>query len=128
MNGNGNNAREYPVRIEDGTIVAGLSDRPIEHPALVIDETTGTLHKFGDAAHVHDAYDGMCRKLAATGLADGLVLIEMDDMAMTREEQAYVINRCVLYTASGFQTGLCRHVKQGDALEWIRAEMARLPL
>lgn len=121
--------RQSCARVECGSIYAA-DGRIVERPALVVDEESDALLSWGEAAAVEAKYETLTRSLAAAGLdASAVVMITMDDLALSREEQCYVVRRCVEYSASGFQSALCRELRSGrDPRPWLRAEMARVPI
>ena len=122
------------VSVENGAVINTIDGRPIERPAVCIDKATGTLHSWGNKSWVYAAYTRMTEQLHAQGalkLAEDLVYIEFDPEVFTPERCAYIIERCVRFTASGFQTMLCskvQHCPGADILAWIDAEMKRVPI
>lgn len=120
--------RRHTVYVENGSIYSSLSGAIVEKPAILLDKTSGTMHKWGEAGTVRAIYETMSDRMNKAGIEHGLMLVEMDETSMSRDEQAYVINRCVEYTASGFQIKLCEHLERGDALEWLRSEIIRVPI
>lgn len=121
--------RQSCARVECGSIYSA-DGRIVERPALVVDEASDALLSWGEAAAVETKYLTLTRRLAEAGLdAGAVVMITMDDLALSREEQCYVVRRRVEYSASGFQSALCRELRSGrDPRPWLRAEMARVPI
>lgn len=118
-----------PVAMAFGSIYDNMSDEVLEHPAFILDAETGTLHVYGNIADVRHRYDTMINRMSKVGMSiNGLLLVEMDNLAMSREEQCYVLKRCIEYTASSFQRDLCIHLYHGDVVDWVRSEMVRFPL
>ena len=120
---------ESCAKVIDGSIYT-CNGNILEHPALAIDQETGTLISWGDLEMVERKYEKTLAAYATAGLPAGkLCIVAMDDAKFTREEQCYVIRRCVEYTASGFQTELCRQAASGtDPKAWLAAELARGPI
>ncbi len=123
------NENRHCLVVQDGSIYDRMSETTIEAPAMIINEETGTLHAYGNRGDVKSRYEAMIAKIRAAGLpTDGITYLELDCMRMTREEQCYVLIRCVEHTASGFQSALCRHMKSDDALEWLQHEIQSVPI
>ena len=115
------------VVLVDGTLLAH-GDTPIEEPAILIDpDGPGTLLSWGEKNHVQARFVALAPVYKTIkGDETGLRLIELG--SLSREEQCYVIRRCVEYTASGFHAAICKALESGDAREWLHAEMERVPI
>lgn len=106
----------------------------IENPALLIDRSDGCVHGYGDAEAMNAKLVTMAaayRRAGFTDMADGLMLLDFSNAyfkGISNEEICYILRRAVEYTATSFQPALCEHAMEPDFLEWLRGEMARLPI
>lgn len=105
----------------------------IEHPAVLIDPSSDMIHKYGEAANLlsilvkwqesiskvneilNESYPDEPENIA--------VLVELDRLSTT--EQAYVINRMLLFTATNFVSNFYKAVMEKDD-RWLTNEMERL--
>lgn len=120
---------ESCARVRDGSIYSA-SGGIVENPALLIDEESGTLLSWGERDMVEAKYQALLTGYGRAGMDAGkLMFLAMDNFAFSREEQCYIIRRCVEYTASGFQAKVCQAARSGqDPKAWLAKEMARVPI
>lgn len=123
----------HPYYVYAGSIYSETTGGIVEEPAILVDVRTGTLHGTGEADVLLAKLDEAGGKAVRAGCpdltADWVVLRLADpEHGMSREMQCYVLNRCIEYTASGFPSRLCREAAAGTAIEWLEAEMARVPI
>ncbi len=106
----------------------------IENPALLLDKSTGCVHGYGDAESVNAKFMKVATAYNQNGLkemADDLLLMDFSNAyykGVSKEEVCYILRRAVEYTATSFQTELCKHATSPDFQEWLKGEMERLPL
>ena len=118
-----------------GSVYDAMHGNIIETPAIIVDTSSGCMHKYGEADNVRRRYDEMYRKLVAAGLknmAGDLFYLELNPEFFTAEERCYVLRRCVEYSASPFPKELCERARTAsstdDVRTWLRAEMTRIPI
>lgn len=106
----------------------------IENPALLIDKSDGCVHGYGDTKNITAKFVNMAAAYSNAGLkdmADDLLLMDFSSAwykGMSNEEVCYILRRAVEYTATSFQPALVEHCMKPDFQEWLRAEMARMPI
>lgn len=120
---------ESCAKVQYGSIYS-INGCIIENPALLIDEASGVLLSWGEKNLVEAKYQALLAGYNQIGMdTTDIVFLAMNNFAFTREEQCYIIRRCVEYTASGFQTRVCQIAKSGqDPRAWLAEEMARVPI
>lgn len=123
------NEHESCATVQYGSIYSQSGDI-IENPALIINESTGTLLSWGEYNMVEAEFTAMTSSYIKSGIpTKNITLINLSESTLSPEEQCYIIRRCVEYTASGFQTRLCQTAKTGkDPKAWIADEMVRVPI
>ena len=99
----------------------------IANPAILIDTDMGTLHAWGDEEWVTKTQTNMARKFQEAGIKN-VSITALFLRNMTPEQAAYCINRCVMYTASGFQTELVKRFILPGFTEWLSQEQARVEI
>lgn len=113
-------------RTEDDEIPRPDLDAVIERPAILIDIESDLLLKWGSfdkIAKIAAKYD----VLADIKGMPQVILLTLDNL--TAEEQAYVINRMLRYTATGFVREFAkRGMDESSGRTWLRSEMERLPI
>ena len=118
------------VYMENGQIINSYTDRPIEHPAVLVSRTTDMIHAWGDFDVVNKRFKTYTEAYGKTGLAvigDDLTLIDLSEL-VSKDMACYVIRRMSEYTASGFVTRFCDALVGADPIGWLKAEMERIPL
>lgn len=119
------------LHIENGCLISNYSGYQIVEPSICIDTESDTLMTWGSADEVNKKYNNIinrCAEKHIDSLCSGLCCINLSETSLSLEQQAYIIRRCVEYTASGFCKTLCKKVAEPDCIDWLRSEMQRVPL
>lgn len=112
-------------RTEDDGILRPDTDAMIDRPTILIDAENSLLLKWGsfdNVAKVAKTYEPFA---GVEGMPQ-VSLLQLNQL--TAEEQAYVINRILRYTASSFVRNLMEQGTSVSGKDWLKAEMERLPL
>lgn len=122
------------VYIQGGDIINRMTDGVISDPAICIDRESGTVHAWGNKTFVYASYTRFTDKFFQMGLlaeANDLTYIELNAHQLGTDRCAYILERCVSYTASGFQQEFCsklQHCGPQQMLDWVDTEMRRVPI
>lgn len=122
------------VRIQGGDIINRMTDGVISDPAICIDRESGTVHAWGNKTFVYASYTRFTDKFFQMGLsaeANDLTYIELNAHQLGIDRCAYILERCVSYTASGFQQEFCsklQHCGPQQVTDWVDSEMQRVPI
>ncbi len=113
--------------VENGTVFSIYTKTGMLRPAVLIHGPDDMILKYGDYDALIPALKMYEKSYQSLGdSASGLKLVALD--ALTAEEKCYVINRMMNYTASGFVKAFSEHICDPDGVEWLYAEMERVPV
>lgn len=127
------NNHKSVCHVQYGSIYSN-SDAIIENPAVVLsfDPNVTTLLYWGDLPNVQAKFDNLIKRYSAAKMpTDNILLVELNHPQMSREEQCYILRRCIEYTASHFQvkfSSILLGLDKTDLLKWLREEMAKVPI
>ena len=117
----------YCCIVDNGRVFDNEAGVYVEQPTILIDADGDTLLKWGTRSQIEAIYEA--RKDAYLKLYQDnpqtICLICLDTLAV--DEQCYILNRMINYTQSGFVKAFAEHATSPDAVEWLRAEMERVP-
>lgn len=119
---------KHVCHVESGSIYNNIAEKFIDRPAILLDAETGTVLRWGEFAACSETFDTTHAAFKSNGIPCDLLMLDLSDSPLNADEVCYLIRRCVEYTASGFQSALCEHVRLGDAEDWLRSEMRRVPI
>ena len=112
-------------RTEDDGVLRPDTDALVDRPAILIDAENDLLLKWGsfnNVAKVAKQYE----PFAGIENMPQVALFQLNQL--TAEEQAYVINRMLRYTATNFVRNFAEQGTGVSGKDWLKAEMERLPL
>ena len=112
-------------RTEDDGILRPDIDALVDRPTVLIDIESDLLLKWGsfdNVAKVAKQYE----PFAGIENMPQVALFQLN--SLTAEEQAYVINRMLRYTASNFVRNFAEQGTDVSGKDWLKAEMEQLPL
>ena len=114
--------RINPVTLWHGSIY-DAAGRIVENPAVLVDPEADCFHGWGENAAMSKKLDDVAKK------SDGLFRLTMVDLSKLPKDMAcYVIVRMIEYTASGFIKNFVGQAENPTAMDWLRAEMDRVPV
>ena len=100
------------VSIKNGDIMNNLHHTIIRKPAIILDTETGCLMGWGEADIVSAKFNKMASAYAGASMpTDYLLYIELSEFHLTREEQCYILKRCIEFTATEFHKQIGREIK-----------------
>lgn len=119
-------ANNQLFRTEDDGIRRLDLDAVVDRPAILIDAESDTLIKWGSFSKIEE----IARKYESFTGIEGLPQVTLFQLnQLTAEEQAYIINRMLRYTASGFVQEFAKMSTNLTAgRDWLHSEMERLPV
>lgn len=92
----------------------------ISHPTILIDPEDDVFHGWGEDRTINPK----CANINAAGFR--LVTVDLSNLPV--ETAAYIIIRMTRYTQSGFVKNFYEHQTDPNALDWLAAEMRRIPI
>lgn len=119
--------KKLPYYVYEGTLFSSYTGCGIEKPAMIVDAETSTLHKHGE-------YDTIVKELERFSKLNLIMYPDYEVPPirliilhqLTVEEQAYILNRAILYSGTRFISDLCRVITQENAIVWLHEEMNRV--
>ncbi len=105
--------------VKEDKLWNAISNSYINHPAVLVDTEADGIIKYGEAKELAP-YLAEYQKVP--GLT-GVMLIELGNLSA--EEQAYLINRMMNYSASGFVRKFTEKMYSPSARKWLQSEMQR---
>lgn len=118
----------YRCSVDNGMVFDNEAGVYVKDPTLLIDADSDILLKWGARTNIEThfaerkkVYFKMYQPNPQT-----IRLICLDKLSA--DEQCYVLNRMVNYTQSGFVKAFVEHARASDAMEWLHAEMERVPI
>lgn len=125
-------AHHHTVYMEGGSIINAFTGNIIERPAVLVSKDSDVVHGWGDMEQVNARFQKYAAAYAQAGCTEelnDLLLIELNELGISREMACYVIRRMSEHTATGFVTRFCEAVLTNpDPVGWLKSEMERLPL
>lgn len=114
--------------VENDTVFSRYAETGMLRPAVLIHGPDDMILKYGDYDKLLPALTMYTKSYQSLGekAAAGLQLVALD--ALSAEKQCYVINRMMNYTSSGFVTAFSEHIHSSDCMEWLNAEIERVPI
>ena len=112
------------IREEYGTIfVNGFG---LERPALLVDTESDVLLAYGNYIDVKTKFDKYTGKKVPTELKKNIAMFTFDNLP--NKDVIYILRRAIDYTASGFIRNLAQKYCEPDFMDWLKAEMLRVPV
>ena len=121
------NINSYVCYVQNGTLYGAYSNNSIGNPSILIYGPDDMIMKWGNYDKLQPHFDRYVRSYAAVGEDDSTKVQLINLSALTVDEQCYIINRMITYTATGFVEAFAEHIFKPDALDWLHAEMQRFP-
>lgn len=104
-------------QVKNNALYAIFSNKRVNFPTLLIDDDS--LVVWGEYDSVQQYYSALL--IGDIGKKVNLKMIELD--FLTAEMQAYVINRMMNFTMSGFTRNFVKQSESNLGLSWLKNEM-----
>lgn len=121
------NTKPYACYVQNNILYNANSDNSIENPSVLIYSPEDMIMKWGDYNKLRPYLDRYVKSYSLVG-EDNPTKVQLINLsALSADEQCYIINRMVNYTATGFVKAFAEHMLESNALDWLHAEMKRFP-
>lgn len=100
----------------------------LEKPAIQIAANEDMFIRVGDYDTLLKQFTIETERLQKAGMRDMFQQAVISLENLSAETACYVIRRMTEYTASGFIKAFYQHLLQEDIMDWLQAEIKRVPI
>ena len=110
------------ITVNNGVLYDSNTSGVFKHPAVLIESESDILIKYGEL----DSLLEYQRSFASVATIVPSLVISLE--SLTVYQQAYVVNRMMNYTQTGFVKAFAEHILSQDFIEWLEWEINRVPI
>lgn len=108
----------------NGKFYITITEDFIGKPAILVDVSGDSLLKFGEFELVSKIAEKLKPAFDATQISNDIKVLDLKNLSV--DEQVYVVNRMLEYTASGFIPKFVNKSTDINFKDWLKSEMERV--